>query len=364
MCYPSQCHVLYTSQKSSGIIKMNEASHEAHSKAKSTIMKLKCTIPKPTPMEWIRLQSGKEFSRLLYTNPVCFLSTTTSSQPEPLQNADRDIDGKVPAKKTDSQPPHNNIKRNVMVLSWLTASNNNGRFLFSIHKTRYSTQLLTRRRVDESDASSCKSNYEVGAEFTLSVPVKGMEEIVKDVGSISGRCCSKFQSVRTTSLRKECLFSLAQPPEDMYDNNLSNRQRKKRKKDYIKNNGIYDLIPVPLGSDDEDALRESDLFAIKGTVAHLRCRVYALLGPQFSNNLDATNEKESSANTSTQPAIDDDHLLIMAEVIDAYVNSSYWDSTKLLFRPMTTEGEQTVPPYLTFFGSQTFGYVVPSNDEM
>lgn len=329
-------------------------------------MKLKCTIPKPTPTEWIHLQSGKEFSRLLYTNPVCFLSTTTS-QPEPFQNADRDSDGKVSARKIDSQPPHNNnnIQRNVMVLSWLTASNNNGRFLFSIHKTRYSTQLLTRRRRDENDSSSNKSNYEAGAEFSLSVPVKGMEEIVKDVGSISGRCCSKFESVRTTSLRKECLFHLAQPPEDMYDKNLSNRQRKKQKKDYIKNNGIYDLIPVPLGSDDEDALKESDLFAIKGTVAHLRCRVYALLGSQFSDNLDATNEKkESSANTSTQPTIDDDHLLIMAEVFDAYVNSSYWDSTKLLFRPMTTEGEQTVPPYMTFFGSQTFGYVVPSNDEM
>ncbi len=245
-----------------------------------------------------------------------------------------------------------------MVLSWLTATNNNGRFLFSIHKTRYTTQLLTRRRtLDESDESS-KSNYEVGAEFSLSVPVKGMEEIVKDVGSISGRYCSKFQSVATTSLRKES-FPWAEPQKDICDN-LSNRQRKKRKMDYIKNNGINDLIPVPLGSNDEASLEESDLFAIKGTVAHLRCRVYSLLGPELSDNLDATNEKESGANASTQPTIDDDHLLIMAEVIDAYVHSSYWDSNKSLFRPtMTKEGEQTVPPYLTFFGSQTFGYVVP-----
>jgi len=323
-------------------------------------MKLKCTIPKPTPAEWIHLQSGKEFSRLLYTNPVCFLSTTTS---QPFEKADRDSDEKAPAKKNDPQLPHNNnIKRNVMVLSWLTASNNNGRFLFSIHKTRYTTQLLTRRRaLDESDASS-KSNYEVGAEFSLSVPVKGMEEIVKDVGSISGRCCSKFQSVASTSLRKES-FPRAEPQKDMCDN-LSNRQRKKRKMDYIKNNGINDLIPVPLGSNVEAPLEESDLFAIKGTVAHLRCRVYTLLGPALSDNLDATNEKESGANASTQPAIDDDHLLIIAEVIDAYVHSSYWDSNRSLFRPMTKEGEQTVPPYLTFFGSQTFGYVVPSNDDM
>ena len=53
------------------------------------------------------------------------------------------------------------------------------------------------------------------------------------------------------------------------------------------------------------------------------------------------------------PIIDDDHLLIMAEVTDAYVHPSYWDDMKKLFRPVSKE----VPPYLKFFGSQTFGYV-------
>ena len=43
----------------------------------------------------------------------------------------------------------------------------------------------------------------------------------------------------------------------------------------------------------------------------------------------------------------------MAEVIDAHVHSSYWDATKKQFRPMRDD----VPPYLTFFGAQTFGYV-------
>ena len=314
-------------------------------------MNLKGTVTKPSPTEWIHLQSGKEFSRLLYTNPVCLLATTNS---HPFKNADGDSDRKVSSEKNDlqTQPPHNNRVRNVMVLSWLTASNNNGRFLFSIHKTRYSTQLLARRREDESDESSGGGNciYEAGVEFSLSVPVKGMEEMVKDVGSISGRCCSKFQSDTTT---------VPQQTEDMYAN-LSNRQRKKQKMDNIKRNGILGLVPVPLGSDDDTSLEESDLFAIKGTVAHLRCRVYALLGPQSSDNLDATNEKESGANASMRPAVDEDHLLIMAQVVDAYVHSSYWDPNKLLFRPVRKEGDQTVPPYLTFFGSQTFGYVVPS----
>ena len=56
----------------------------------------------------------------------------------------------------------------------------------------------------------------------------------------------------------------------------------------------------------------------------------ALLGPQSPDNHDdATND--SSANTNMQP-VDEDLLLIMAEVVDAYVHSSYWDSNKLLFR--------------------------------
>ena len=256
-----------------------------------------------------------------------------------------------------------------MVLSWLTASNNNGRFLFSIHNSRYSAQLLTRRRVDERDESSGGSSkciYEAGVEFSLSVPVKGMEEIVRDVGSISGRCCSKFQSNATTSLVKE---GCAQQPQDLNDN-LSNRQRKKQKKENILRNGILGLVPVPLGSDDEVSLEESSLFAIKGTVAHMRCRVCALLGPQSqpSDNHDDATKNDSSANTSMKSVADEDHLLIMADVVDAYVHSSYWDSNKLLFRPMSKEGGQTVlgpvPPYLTFFGSQTFGYVVPSHEDM
>jgi flavin reductase (DIM6/NTAB) family NADH-FMN oxidoreductase RutF len=323
---------------------------KAQEKAKININnimeELKCTIP---TTEWIHLHSGKEFSRLLYTNPVCFLASTSSQS---FKNADRDGDRKASAKKNDPST-HNNIQRNVMVLSWLTASNNNGRFLFSINKSRYSTQLVAPLRGDESDSGGSNFNYETGVEFSLSVPVKGMEEMVRDVGSFSGRVCSKFQS-DTTSLIEEGLLRGSQL------HNLSNRQRKKQKNDNIKSNGILGLLPVPLGNG--ASLEEFDLFAIKGTVAHLRCRAYAVIGSPSSDNLDATNEKASGTNRA-HPVIDDDHLLIMAEVVDAFVHPSYWDSNKLLFRPMA-RGEQTAPPYLTFFGSQTFGYVVPSCDDI
>ena len=238
-----------------------------------------------------------------------------------------------------------------MVLSWLTASNNNGRFLFSIHKTRYSAQLLAPRQGGNNDCI-----HKTCVEFSLSVPVQGMEEMVKDVGSVSGRSCSKFQS---TNHVEQCRLG-AQQPKDMCDN-LSNRQRKKLKKDQINSNGILGLIPVPLGNDSSSSLEKSDLFAIRGTVAHLRCRTYAVIGPDLSAD-DDSNKESSNANNSTKPIIDDDHLLIMADVIDAHVHPSYWDPAKLLFRPIQKEGEQVPPYYLTFFGAQTFGYVVSSID--
>lgn len=66
------------------------------------------------------------------------------------------------------------------------------------------------------------------------------------------------------------------------------------------------------------------------------------------------NEKRSCDDKNMHsPVIDDDHLLIMAEVIDAYIHPSYWDEKKQLFRPRSS----AVPPHLKFFGSQTFGYV-------
>lgn len=292
--------------------------------------------------DWIHLTSGKEFSRLLYTNPVCLLSTVgNGDEPSGDQVTIKKCNRDGATSEKNEPSTHNYLGRNVMVLSWLTATNNSGRFLFSINKSRYTTELLAPQR------------SETGVEFSLSVPVKGMEELVKEVGSISGRCCCKFQSNSTSPSGEESRIRIDRP-EGTCDN-LSNRQRKKLRLDSIKNNGILGLIPVPLGY--AGALERSGLFAIKGAVAHLRCRTYAVIGPHPSDSL---GEMSNNANDTRRPSIDDDHLLIMAEVIDAYVHPSYWDPTKLLFCPQQNEGEETVSPYLTFFGSQTFGYVVSS----
>ncbi len=250
--------------------------------------------------EWIELKDKKSFSRLLYTNPVCFLTTLCDNQDD------------------------NSLQRNVMVVSWLTPTNNDGRFMMSINKNRHTSRILL---------SSSKQ------EFVLSVPIAGMEILVLNVGKTSGR------------------YGRSKFPQDHHDkhieaNNIVSTGKKRKGHEFA--NGIDGLIGVKIGtSNDEISHSERNRnvsFAIKGTVAHLKCAIYAI--PSI--------EKEN--------LIDDEHNLILADIHEAYVHSNYWDDSKKQFFPQQRSNQSnendppssSIPPYLTFFGSQKFGYVSTS----
>ena len=96
-----------------------------------------------TTDEVVEVKDPKLRSRVLYPNPVVCLVTHDLRK-----------------------------KANVMVLSWLTMLNNQGTFAFSINKTRHSRQNLMQRRQ---------------APFTLAVPVKGMEDTLRQIGKSSGK---------------------------------------------------------------------------------------------------------------------------------------------------------------------------------
>ena len=97
--------------------------------------------------------------------------------------------------------------------------------------------------------------------------------------------------------------------------------------------GVPGLIACQIGTDDPSSNNDAaELFAIKGTVAHLECVV--------TNLMDGV--------------VDEQHWLVAAQVVRAFVQTDYWDETKNLFLPA-----ESSPPYMTFFGSQTLGYVTP-----
>jgi flavin reductase (DIM6/NTAB) family NADH-FMN oxidoreductase RutF len=284
--------------------------------------------------DWILLTEQKQRSRLLYTNPVCFLCCSARDNTTP----------------TATSPVVG--RHNAMVLSWLTPMNNTGGFVMSLNRRRHSVSML-----QQSDGEE--------ALFTLSVPIHGMEELVRLVGSTSGRHGNKF--AEDLHLSRDSSHSLPGPadpascttctsPMNAAGGGLdrvspgitaaessvtvtSKRQLKKR----LRTMGVVPglkAVPAALYEDQKDSL-----VCIQGTVAHLVCRVMSTVPgiDYFDRSRAGSVEVEENAS----------HILFIAQVEHASVRSMYWDSHKNLFRP-----SPHIPPYLSFFGSQIFGYVV------
>lgn len=113
------------------------------------------------------LKNGRDFSRLLYPNPVCFLTSRR----------------------------HDQHGWNVMTISWLTPVNNDGLVALSMNKGRYSYECLR----------ACPF-------FVLSVPVSGMESLVLNVGKCSGRRGDKLTFLKDQGLS---VFKLAARSENI-----------------------------------------------------------------------------------------------------------------------------------------------------
>ncbi|GAX27722.1 hypothetical protein FisN_13Hh180 [Fistulifera solaris] len=235
---------------------------------------LQSDAPQHTHASWTKLTHGKELSRLLYPNPVCFLCTGSGDT------------------------------RNVMVLSWLTATNNEGKLLFSIHKHRHSATLLLRRE-----------------QFVLSVPVHGMETLLRQVGSVSGAYGSKFPDFVSKNHELD---------------SVPNTRKQKRPRFP---QGIPGLRAISLNEIDTTHETSGELFGVEGCVAFIACQIHQIL--------------------PSSPIIDEDHWLVAAEMKAAWVHPDYWCSARNRFLPVSDQ----VPSYLTFLGSQTFGQVVFMRDQ-
>ena len=394
------------------------------------LVKLRCN---PT---WVELKDKKSFSRLLYTNPVCFLTTTADVT---CENTCADVASSVGSRILP--------RRNVMVVSWLTPTNNNGRFMMSINKRRHTATILTslfgrscvvnesnrenggKEKYDSSatvarstTATSSSSNNS-SCQFVLCVPVSGMEQLVLDVGRTSGRwgrskfpqdnhnssshenCTNTGSNTKSSGIASQANSMNSSNDRDRNTNQVNSKHevkkqtKNRKKKTFEFMDGIEGLLAVKVGtsactldldccsisnntgdSSSTDRINDNindkgrgdtncnDLFAIKGTVAHLKCTINDIPSLQNEN------------------MIDDEHHLILAEIYEAHVRSDYWDGRKKRFVPQhqspttkmknhddkatsstttttttttTTDTTSTPssPPYLTFFGSQTFGYI-------
>ena len=363
--------------------------------------------------EWIGLESGKEFSRLLYTNPVAFLvveqeaekeerltdGTTTipscrdkhSPPSQRQQQEQREVPIENDQQKVStvsSVPP---ARRNVQVISWLTATNNDGSFVFSINHRRYTTSMLLPNQQNDNDTAQQQQHHQQQPPktFVLSIPVHGMEELVLAVGSSSGRFGSKFPKdyVRIRPNDTDGMDDNKDPnttreenaPKDRVQHNQDKSsqneklgagptsKKQKRRKHPRFPEGIPGLELVWL----EASKTTPSYGGIVGCCAHLYCRVvHCMAHPDTQGRPNGSArtgtscvpdgaDPTSHAASRTAPRVSLDrqppqqHFLVVAQVQAAHVHRNYWQTRNKLFCPL----DSTIPPYLTFYGSQTFGYV-------
>ena len=356
----------------------------------SSPQEIESCVPSP---HWIELTEKKQFSRLLYTNPVCFLCCCGSKSSSSHDDTDDAIDNNGAAailtsgtsgdgvKSSQTQQEQNfvmnNVSHNVMVLSWLTATNNTGQFMFSINRRRHTASLLLNIPKEEEYPNAevgqhhSPASMKVGTFFTLSVPIQGMEEMVLSVGRVSGKDTNKFtascpkSNVTNDDDIKDDGQYRQQPSKLAKVNHKKSRRHEKKRSVVVPVPGLK-AIPIPISCyTDHSSLGSSSISAssplvyIDGTVAYMVCQLVHILDDNCHNN---------------------DHFILLGQIHGAKVLSTYWDIPKNLFRPMPVHddtpncandktndtttavatGSRTVPPYLTFFGSQTFGYVVAS----
>lgn len=271
-----------------------------------------------------RVKEKQMLSRLLYPNPVCMLST--------------------PAHVNTGGP-------NVMTISWLTPLNNFALILLSVNAKRHTATKL----------QACP-------EFVLNIPAHGFEETVLAIGKNTGADGDKFEKlgIATCGPGWEPLTSdesgapdsdegsdddddgaraaaTSAPPQNPFallggesssEEEDSSDEKSARVQDRSQNGGGDSISdPAAAKSATKDPTRSGELIAIAGAMCHIVCKVRSM------------TEEEG-------------HWLVQAEMTEAFVRRSYWNGKQLCAR------DPSVPPFLTFLGSQRFGYVVsePTDD--
>ena len=100
------------------------------------------------PVSVLQLNKN-QFSRLLYTNPVCLLtsvvasSAAASSPSDAKRGSSSASDSSAASADPDSGDKRKQSpSRNVMTITWLTATSNHGELVCSMNASRYSAELV------------------------------------------------------------------------------------------------------------------------------------------------------------------------------------------------------------------------------
>ena len=237
--------------------------------------------------------AAPHLSRILYPNPVCFLSTWKPGTSE----------------------------ANLMTISWLAPIDNDGRFFLSMNQRRHSARLLSRHPY-----------------LVLSVACAGLEQLLTRVGGCTGARVHNKPKALGVPLCRPGWAPLPPAEDDEPSPNADDAEVDAADEEAASANtgsasswptNSDDTLVLPWSeapSEDELTRGLADAIAVAPCAAHVCARV--------------VHGRAAHG-----------HYLLTLETVAAFVREEYWSGKTL--EPQ----KAGVPPILSFFGSQRFGHV-------
>ena len=298
-------------------------------------------------------------SRLLYSNPVCFLCTN-------------DVD---PLSGSSSAPT-----TNIMTVSWITTIDNQGTFIMSLNANRHTVTNLFPESTTRGKREGIA--HENLSKFTLSVAIHGHEDVLKQIGSISGG--DDTIRGKKAHLSGLTLSTLVKPSsQGIGKKRRRMTQRHEHSMIMQKNERSQQTLPPKLKRNEEEAEEEGkmeeeevdeeeekdahwEVLCVSGKPhnccpAHLACVVERVLSSSESESIDeykADNAEERNDSTedkkSIRKKVGAGHLILQCKIVFGRVDPRYWHKGKVLAPPSLE-----LPGLLSFLGSGLFAEMRP-----
>ena len=281
-------------------------------------------------------------SRLLYTNPVCFLAV-----PLPETQVNHGMD--------DGTLPH--CPCNMMTISWLTATDNKGNFFMSMNKSRASSDFVQR------------STHQV---FSLSVACEGCEDMLISLGTTSARIRNRGSNLKVEERPGSSSGSAG--GHEMNDSVLyqGNKVRhccvefcKPGWKTYEANTSrlIEPVLQTSMHTLPSSRLQDAHIKKRNGNISK-KAQKRAKIDKACESGVVCASRAVAhivARTTSLQTSLDESHIYVHAQIICAFSRPEYWRSEgasgSIQKEPAIFAPRGACPGLLTFYGSKTFGVV-------
>eukprot|EP00039_Didymoeca_costata_P011293 m.157972 g.157972 ORF g.157972 m.157972 type:complete len:289 (+) comp15124_c0_seq19:382-1248(+) len=277
----------------------------------------------PNNEDIVQVKERQLLSRMLYTNPVCLLSIG------------EDVTG---------YEEEEEAKSNVQTVSWLTPVDNNANFVMSLNQKRYTAKKLYNAYHHKGRKQPVTA--------VLSVPVKGMENVVLKIGSLSGNKVNKPALLEAETNLQFCTPGWRHKLHMKVDEVIVPSNSFNPTSDYAyahQQKEIDDKSVESRVNDLQDELRQvrEAVMMSKRRIDNIHNRLSQWDTVKYIGPVAIASCCAHVVFEVTQIDVLSGHWLFHCTIKEGFVRNKYWNRKNF----------DGFPPYLSFLGSQQFAHV-------